>query len=48
MPKPNGWTNKDVNHRDAVAEALIKKGYTTDQAYAIATAQIIKQRGLKP
>lgn len=44
MPKPHGWTDREVKHRDKVAEALIHKGYTQEQAFAIATAQIIKQR----
>lgn len=44
MPKPRGWTDRETKHRDKIAEALIRKGYTDRQAYAIATDQIIKQR----
>ena len=44
MPKPHGWTDREVKHRDKVAEVLIQKGYTSEQAFAIATAQIMRQR----
>lgn len=44
MPKPNGWTDREVKHRDKVAEALIRKGYNSEQAFAIATSKIIQNK----
>lgn len=44
MANPKGWTAREVQHRDKVAEQLMSKGYTQHQAFAISTSQIIKKK----
>jgi hypothetical protein len=41
---PKGWTARDVKHRDKIAEALMRKDFSQEQAFAIATAQLLKSR----
>ena len=41
MPKPKGWTDREVKHRDKIAEALMRKGFLSEQAFAIATHKIL-------
>ncbi len=46
MPKPEGWSDKDVERRDKIAESLMKKRKLKKQnAYALATWIIKRQRG---
>lgn len=40
LPKPKGWSTKMIEKRDKIAEALIKKGYSEQSAYAIATWRV--------
>jgi len=47
MPKPKGWTDREVKHRDKVAEAIMRKGFSSEQAFAIATNQMINSRKRK-
>ncbi len=47
MPGPKGWTDRDVKHRDKVAEALMRKGFNNEQAFAIATSQMVNSRKKK-
>ena len=47
MAGPKGWTDREVKHRDKVAEALMRRGFDDRQAFAIATNQMINTRKKK-
>ena len=47
MAGPRGWSDREVKHRDKVAEALIRKGFSNEQAFAIATSNMLKNKKRK-
>ncbi len=42
MPKPKGWTEAELKHRDKIERALRLKGYNVGQSFAIATSLVEK------
>lgn len=47
MPKPKGWSDTMLRKRDRMVKALMKRGFSEQRAYAIATAQVEKGRKKK-
>ena len=44
MPKPEGWTDAETEHRDKIAKALSEHGYSEERSYAIATSAVERAR----
>lgn len=40
MPKPRGWTDAMLRKRDRIVKALLRKGWSEQKAYAVATAEV--------
>lgn len=44
MPKPEGWTDSMLAHRDSIAKALREHGFSEERSYAIATGSVERAR----